>query len=500
MPLTEAEEIEYLALLEAEEQARLWEPHPENLRQGQAYELADIVDEMFYGGAGGGGKTDLALGLAITKHKRSLILRREASDLDGIISRSQEIIGDQGRFNASPSTLTWRNLPNGGTIRFGGCKNEKDKVGYAGRPRDFIAFDEGPQFYESIVVFISAWLRSEDPRQHCFVLLTGNPPTGPDGYWIIARYAAWLDVTHPNPAEPGEIRWYARIDGKEVEVSSGEPFDHAGEVIYPKSRTFVPARVDDNPYLRDSGYKATLQALPEPLRSQMLYGDFSVGHDDDTGQVIPTEWVRMAQKRWQEMEKPNVPCDALGVDIARGGKDKTVIAPRYGTWFDNLIKRAGTYTPDGFVVAQLVTEAHRDNARINIDVISVGSSPYDILKSNKALDVHPINFAEKSTGTDRSGKLRFANKRAEFYWRFREALDPELGEDIALPPDPEILADLCAARWTVRTNGILIESKDDIKKRIGRSPDCGDGIVLAYGNSGHHAPVGYSSLGAAREA
>ncbi|NJN87932.1 MAG: hypothetical protein HC881_18595 [Leptolyngbyaceae cyanobacterium SL_7_1] len=80
---------------------------------------------------------------------------------------------------------------------------------------------------------------------------------------------------------------------------------------------------------------------------------------------------------------------------------------------------------------------------------------------------------------DRSGQLGFANKRAESYWRLRELLDPAYGATLALPPDPKVLADLTAPRWKLTLQGILLESKDDIRGRLGRSPDLGDAIVMA---------------------
>jgi hypothetical protein len=81
--------------------------------------------------------------------------------------------------------------------------------------------------------------------------------------------------------------------------------------------------------------------------------------------------------------------------------------------------------------------------------------------------------------------LAMRNVRAEAYWGFREALDPQKGDDLALPDDPELLADLVAAKWRLSASGIQIESKDEIKARLGRSPDCGDAVVLAhYGSYG----------------
>ena len=68
----------------------------------------------------------------------------------------------------------------------------------------------------------------------------------------------------------------------------------------------------------------------------------------------------------------------------------------------------------------------------------------------------------------------------------REALNPVDGEDLALPPDRELRADLCAPRWKVAARGVQIESKEDIHKRIGRSTDCGDAVVLARYAGDYH--------------
>jgi hypothetical protein len=85
------------------------------------------------------------------------------------------------------------------------------------------------------------------------------------------------------------------------------------------------------------------------------------------------------------------------------------------------------------------------------------------------------------------GQLKFANKRAEAWWRFREALNPDQqgGSVIALPPDPELRADLAAPTYEVTARGLLIENKDDLRKRLGRSPGKGDAVVmcLSEGNA-----------------
>src|SRR6185436_19879230 len=170
------------------------------------------------------------------------------------------------------------------------------------------------------------------------------------------RWGPWLDNQHSNPAAPCELRWYARIAGEDVEVENGEPFERDGETIYPKSRTLIPSSLKDNPYQRGD-YVATLQGLPEPLRSQLLYGDFSIGRTDDPWQVIPTAWVEAAMHRWAEHKKPFGPMTTAGCDIARGGNDKTVIVPRWGNWFGPVQRYPGQSTPSGQDSLKVIQEA-----------------------------------------------------------------------------------------------------------------------------------------------
>jgi hypothetical protein len=474
-----------------------WTPNP----GPQTLALESEADELFYGGAAGGGKTDLLLGVAGTRHKHSIVFRRIFPSMRNIIERSREIYNTRNSTHArdsyNESLHVWR-LLNGRMVEFGAMQYEKNKEDYRGRPHDLYGWDELPEFTESQFRFVNAWNRSTDPGQRCRVIATGNPPTSSEGQWVIKYWAPWLDPNHPNPAEPGELRWFAvlpREDGgsEDVEVDGPTPFEHDGELITPRSRTFIPARLADNPQLERTGYRATLQGLPEPLRSQMLYGDFSLSVDDNPWQVIPTEWVRMAQDRWKARERPTSPMSCLGVDVARGGKDKTVLSARYDNWFAPLEKYPGKETPTGQSVAALTIKAlGGQGAPVNIDAIGVGTSPLDILREN-GVAVYPINNAESADLKDKEGhvieeardksrKFKLRNVRATSYWRLREALDPENGDELALPPDPELLADLCAPRWSLSAGGIIVESKEEIAKpdRLGRSPDCGDAVVLAH--------------------
>lgn len=445
------------------------------------------ADEIFYGGAAGGGKSDLLLGMAGECHQRSIIFRRVFPNLRFLIERSRAIYNaddrDHGKDSYNESLHVWR-LEGKKMIEFASMQYEKDKTNFQGRPHDFIGVDEAPEFAESQIVFVTAWNRSEDPSQRVRVLLTGNPPIDESGAWIIRRYAPWLDKTHPNPAKPGELRWYVTLAGKETEVKDGTPFEYDGDMVRPRSRTFIKALLDDNPYYSQDGrYKSVLQSLPEPLRSQMLKGDFDAANTPDPFQIIPTDWVRKAQKRWLERERPTTPLTAAGIDPSRGGQDKTSIAKRYDNWFDEVVSYPGVVAKDGPTVAELSRQAIGDVEPnyINVDVNGIGSSVFDSLSPMYA-NVIPFNGAEGSTYRDKSGKLKMKNKRAEMYWRMRDSLDPETGDDVALPPSTELLADLCSARYKVTTAGVLAEEKEQIKERIGRSPDDGEAVMMANMN------------------
>lgn len=438
------------------------------------------ADILFYGGAAGGGKSELLLGIAATEQEHSIIFRREAVQLVGLEERMATILKSRKGYNSQDSI--WR-LPGDRVLEFGSVAQANDWMKYQGRPHDFKGFDEITHFLEAQFRALIAWTRTDNPNVRQRVICAGNPPTSSEGEWVIRFWAPWLDPMHPNPAKPGELRWYVMgEDGKDQEVPDGKPVLVGGELMTPKSRTFIPSNVDDNLFLQLTGYKATLQSLPEPLRSQMLRGDFQAGRSDPVWQLIPTEWVKLAQARWTKKDVKG-PMTALGFDPARGGIDKSCAARRHGTWFDELVAVPGVVTKDGPSAAGFVVPLLRNGAPICVDVIGIGSSALDFIKGLNLL-VFPVNASETSGLSDMTGQLRFRNKRAEMYWRLREALDPTNPDPIALPPDQELLGDLCAARFKVVTMGkvaaIQVRDKDDIREVLGRSPDKGDSVAMTF--------------------
>ena len=496
MEIATPEEAKKLEALLANTVLPIWSPLPGP--QTEAYNcLADI---MFYGGGAGGGKTDLICGLALTAHYRSLIMRRVGTELDAIVDRAIGIAGNKDGLNRS-YPITWR-LKNGRFVEFGACNTIGEEEKHQGHAHSLKAFDEITHFAESQFRYLCGWLRHTHKGERCRIVAAGNPPTNADGEWVNVYWGPWLNDDHPNPAKPGELRYFAMLDKKDYERPHGQPFYYncphvkcpynkachtrrcpeGGEFITPLSRTFIRSYVEDNPFLMETGYKQILQALPEPLRSQMLKGDFSAGKEDNAWQVIPTEWVKKAQARWKPEGNKGKKMSSMGVDVSRGGVDRTCLCARYDKWYGEPDVYPGTFVQNGNAVAGLVFMKLRDAAPVHIDVLNCGTSAYDHLNNNE-IYVIAINGTAKGNGTDRSGKLRFYNKRSEIYWKFREALDPEFGSEVALPPGNDIRAELCAAQFGLTSRfdgkGILIEPKEEIVKRLGRSPDKGESILYA---------------------
>lgn len=442
--------------------------------------LQSEADILFYGGTAGGGKTDLLLGAALTEQEHSIIFRREAVQLIGLEERMTKILGTRNGYN-SQSGL-WR-LPGDRVMELGSVKEPDDWMKYQGRAHDLKGFDEITHFLESQFRTLIGWMRTDNPGVRQRVICAGNPPTSAEGEWVIRFWAPWLDPQHPNPAKPGELRWFVTDEqGKDLEVPGPAPVMVGKELMTPKSRTFISADVDDNLFLQITGYKATLQALPEPLRSQMLHGDFMAGRNDPVWQLIPTDWVKAAQARWKPLTTKGE-MTVMGFDPARGGIDKSSAARRHGQWFDELVSAPGAVTKDGPTAAGFVAPLVRDGAVIAVDSIGIGSSALDFIKA-LGLHVHPVVGSAASPLMDKAGQLHFKNKRAEMYWRLREALDPTNPDPVALPPDIELLGDLTAVRYKVVTMGqqaaIQIRSKDEIREALGRSPDKGDAVAMTF--------------------
>lgn len=296
---------------------------------------------------------------------------------------------------------------------------------------------------------------------------------------------AWLDEASCMPydafkiviaslREKGEMGWLgATFTPKGLAHWTYEQFGTAKantEIFHSSTR--------DNPFIHANLAATLAQTYSGAFAEQELEGKFV--DEDESFAVLPATWVHAAMERWKEGPPPETPLSALGVDVAYGGADRTVIARRHRHWFARLLKYAGSQTPSGAASAYLVRQAmgQEPTALINVDGIGYGAACCESL-SQMRLQVMPVNFGAGCDCRDRTGLFTFLNIRAFAYWSLREALDPTSGMNIALPPDRELEAELTAARWTAVGGVVRIEPKDKIKERIGRSPDCADAVALA---------------------
>jgi hypothetical protein len=473
------------------------------------------ANTLLYGGQGGGGKTDLELGLAFTAHRRTLVLRRHYVNLTGIIDRALAVHGTRDGFNGSaPPRLTTKD---GRLIQFSGCQHLGDEQNWMGIPFDLKCFDEATQFLEQQVRLHMGWLRTTEEGQRCRSVLATNPPLEATGDWVIGMFRPWLDLTHPKPAQHGELRWFVTTpDGFDKEVSGPELIQLDGQKLIPTSRTFIPAKLADNPYLIRTDYQAQLDALPEPIRSAVRDGNFMAARKDADFQLIPTAWVLAAQMRWKPDGFKDFSMTAMAFDPAGGGRDSAELCWRHGGWYAPLVSAQGEETADGSLAAAKIIQHRRDNAPVVVDAgggagHGFGGTTIMRLRDN-SIEVRPFNGAGTSTSRTKDGLMRFANARAAAWWKFREELNPdqEGGSVIALPPDPELVADLTTPTYEATARGILVEDKKKIRERIGRSPGKGDAVVMCLsegnaavrrslaGRNGRARPqfatVGYASM------
>ena len=247
--------------------------------------LAASEREVFYGGARGGGKSYAMLVDPLRYcHKeshRALLLRRTMPELRDLINHSQRLYG-----RAFPGAKwreqekEWR-FPSGAKIEFGYAENMTDALRYQGQSYTWIGIDELPQYPSpDIYNFLRSSLRSVDPSIPVFMRSTGNP--GNIG-------SQWVREMFVNPAIPNtmfDIKIDTPVGTKTI------------------SRRFIPAKLQDNPYLMQTDdYYAMLASLPEVQRKQFLEGDWDAFDDSafpefnkDTHIVDPFE----VPKGWQK--------------------------------------------------------------------------------------------------------------------------------------------------------------------------------------------------------
>lgn len=254
--------------------------------------LAATEDQVFFGGARGGGKSYALIADPMryfdNGNFRGLLIRRTFNELRDLISHSKNIYP-----KAYPGAK-WRDkdkewvFPSGANFRFGYAENMDDLLQYQGQQYCWIGIDELPQYPTSeIISILSGSLRSADPTLPKHIRMTGNP--GNIG-------SAWVKSMFIDPSEPN--------------IPFTIPITLPGGKQGGITRRFIPATVYDNPYLmHDDSYLTMLAGLPEVKRKQWLEGDwtafdscafpeFNPGIHTVDYFEIPSTWPRYRSADW----------------------------------------------------------------------------------------------------------------------------------------------------------------------------------------------------------
>lgn len=211
------------------------------------------------------------------------------------------------------------------------------------------------------------------------------------------------------------------------------------------------------------------------------------------GQLIPLAWVEAAHERWREWKANGgklLDPLRLGADVAGMGNDLSCFCWRYGDIVSRLkaMPKQDHMSTVGTIKQALDTELSEAQAsgrpidvRALVDTIGEGAGVHSRLVELNQPSIS-VKFSEGALGlSDVTEQRKFLNMRAYCYWAIRDALDPSLGGSLALPLDDELTQDLTAPQFKQNSTGkILIEAKEDIKDRLGRSPDYGDALALSY--------------------
>jgi len=240
-----------------------WKPHP----GPQTKFHHSRANELLYGGAAGGGKSEALLVEAMRYSDvpgyHALLLRRSYPELEGkgsgLIPRSQEMLAGRAKYDRQAHTWTF---PSGATLGFGHLEYPASVYIYHSAQFAYIGFDELTTFLESQYLYMLSRCRSVAgvPARVC----AASNPGGIGHAWVRRRFVEKL--------RPGELRWFKRDGEQDIETSAADPAA--------LSRQFIPARVYDNPTLmeKDPGYIRRLQALDPIDRQRLLEGDWWVAN------------------------------------------------------------------------------------------------------------------------------------------------------------------------------------------------------------------------------
>lgn len=221
--------------------------------------------------------------------------------------------------------------------------------------------------------------------------------------------------------------------------------------------------------------------------------------------LVPQYWIDLALERWKQGQKNGRDPLRLGVDVAGMGRDSSCFCPRYGSYVEpfRLIQSGGVanHMEVAGVTKNMITSAtlpvEKRYAQAFIDTIGEGAGVYSRLIEQVGglfftdAQMHSVKVSEaaKTAGgtplKDITGQYEFKNMRAYLYWAVRDWLNPDNRTGAMLPPNADYRG-FTELKWNFRSDGsIELEKKEDLKARIGKSPDEEDSLALTFSPEGN---------------
>lgn len=393
---------------------------------------AGNIPRCLYGGAMGGGKSWLLCALAVqtcerTPGARVYLCRRESVVFKRttltVMLADVDILG-RGGWEHHISDQYFSHA-NGSRIDYGGLADNADREKIKSLNLSSCGIDEASEVDQ-----ISARLLESR---------VGRIKEAAGSEWIVY-------VTNPEPC------WLqAEYVDKQVD-----------------GRAYVQALPSDNPHLGEqyvAHLRATYADTPELLDAYLNGVWGAIGAHD---RVYHPQAINDAMARVAE---PSTSC-VWGIDVARFGDDKTVVYECRGTAARQIAvwRHKDTRQTADDIVALFRAAEHDAPAAIAVDDCGVGGGVTDNLR-RAGLPVTGVNVAVAATDRE-----KYFNLRAEMAWTLRGMLN---AGSITLPHDDGLRLELASLRYEIRNGRILVERKDELKARLGHSPDAMDALTLA---------------------
>jgi len=223
----------------------------------------------------------------------------------------------------------------------------------------------------------------------------------------------------------------------------------------------------------------------DPFYRQQVLGEFA--NYADAGGIVPLVWVEKANQRWEAWDAAGRPGRVTGIGFDVGGGlasgDQSVIAVIHDYNKVGEIVEIRAASDPSMATMELVGKVvglanSLGRPPIYGDAQGIGSGVVGRLLE-MGYEAYPFVASYGTTLLDAPGVYGFVNWRAAAWWLMREALDPDSGQELALPPHDGLTGDLTAPRLKrIDSNARRqVEAKEDLRKRLGRSPDVADAVL-----------------------